>query len=70
MIKFTYHYTNKNDSDDIKLIVRNLSRVNTYYYSIAVEGLTDTGWIGLNADINSLGQNDFWVLKPIEPEVL
>jgi len=63
-IKFTYQYK-KNDPDNVRLIVENLSG-RTYYYTIGVEGLTDTGWVGLNADINSIGQNDFLVLKPIK----
>lgn len=67
-IKFAYRYVKKNDSDNIKLFIENASSTKTIYYSIGVEGLTDTGWIGLNADINSLGMNEFWVLKPIKPK--
>lgn len=66
-MQFTYQYVNKNDSDKVKLIAKNVSPNKTFYYSIAVQGLADTGWVGLLSDINSLGQNDFWALKPIKP---
>lgn len=66
-IKFSYQYIKKNDSDNVKLIVENVLSTKTFYYSIGVEGLTDTGWVGLNADINSLGVNEFWALKAIKP---
>lgn len=67
-IKISYQYLKENDFDNIKLIVENVSFTKTVYYSIGVEGLIDTGWIGLNADINSLGMNEFWALKPIKPK--
>ncbi len=65
LIKFTYQYANKNDSNNIKLIVENTSSTKTFFYSIGVGALTDTGWVGLIADINSIGQNGFLSLKPI-----
>lgn len=67
-IKFWSQYVKKTDSDNVKLMIENLSSAKTYYYSVGVEGLTDTGWVGLNADINSLGMNEFLTLKPIRPK--
>lgn len=40
----------------------------TLYYAISVSGLTDTGWVVLNSDINSIGKNDFLALKPLKPK--
>lgn len=67
-IKFNCQYVNKTDSDNIQLKVENLSNVKTFYYAIGVQGLTDTGYVGLVADINSLGQNEFLTLKPLPPK--
>lgn len=66
-ISFAYMDAKSNDSDTIKLSIRNLSKDKTFFYSISVSGLTDTGWVVLNSDINSIGQNDFLVLKPLKP---
>lgn len=63
-IKFSYRYVNK-DSDSIQLKIENESTVKTFYYVIGIQGLTDTGYVGLVADINSLGKNDFLALKPL-----
>jgi hypothetical protein len=57
----------KNEDSSIRISIENISPKKTYYYSVGIEGLTDTGWIGLTADINSLGTNDFWALIPITP---
>lgn len=65
-INFTCSYAKANDSDNVKLIVKNLLPDKTFYYAISVAGLTDTGWAVLNSDINSIGQNDFLVLKPLK----
>ena len=65
-IKFSYQYVKKSDSDNIKLIVQNISK-KTFYYSIAIQGRNDTGWVSLLSDINSLGQNEFLSLKPLTP---
>jgi len=66
-IKF-YQHVNGKDADNIQLKVENVSNVKTFYYTIGVQGLTDTGYVGLVADINSLGQNEFLVLKPLHPK--
>lgn len=51
--------------DIIVLNVKNVSS-RTYYYFISAAGLTDTGWVSLISDINSLGQNGFVALKPLK----
>ncbi|MFT3945669.1 MAG: hypothetical protein QM763_01745 [Agriterribacter sp.] len=51
----------------IILNVKNASS-KTYYYFISAAGLTDTGWVSLISDINSLGQNGFIALKPLKPK--
>jgi len=67
-IKFSYRYLNKRDSShDIKLTVENQSK-KTIYYSIALQGYTNSGWKPLLSDINSLGTNDFLVLKLLKPK--
>jgi hypothetical protein len=66
-IDFTCAYAKANDSDNIRLTARNHLSDKTFYYAISVAGLTDTGWVVLNSDINSIGQNDFLVLKPLRP---
>lgn len=53
-------------SDTVKLKVSNRSE-KTLYYSIGVSGLTDTGWVGLTPDINSLGSELSWGLTTILP---
>lgn len=65
-IEFNYKYKDKYH-DSVELIVFNKSD-KMKFFSIAVGGLTDTGWIGLTADINSLGSNDFWGLTAIAPK--
>jgi hypothetical protein len=70
LVVFSYQYPDKNDSDKVKLIVKNISPDRTLYYTIGVQGFTDTGWVVLNPDINSLGQNDFVALKPIKPHAI
>ena len=67
-IKFSYKYLKNSDSDLIKLTVRNVSNNKTFYYSIALQGNSDTGWVSLLSDINSLGMNEFLFLKPIKPD--
>src|SRR5215216_5740486 len=64
-IKFSYQYLGKNH-DTIKLSVENVSK-RTYYYSIALQGYIDTAWVPLLSDINSLGENEFLVLKSLKP---
>jgi hypothetical protein len=66
-ISFRYEYPDKNDLDKIKLIVENTSPTKTFYYSIALQVYNDTAWFPLLSDINSLGTNEFFVLKPIKP---
>lgn len=66
-VVFMGTYKNVKSRDIVELAVKNNSIEKTYYYSIGVAGLTDTGWVGLTADINSLGKNDFFSIKPIEP---
>jgi hypothetical protein len=68
VILFKATYLTPSDSDHIKLTAENLSASKTYYYSIGAMGLTDTGWVGLITDINSLGQNDFWGLVTLTPK--
>jgi hypothetical protein len=65
-INFSSQYLRKGDSNDIKLIVRNSSSNQTFYYCVGVQALADTGWVGLLADIDALGQNDFLALTQIK----
>lgn len=65
-IEFNYKYKDKYH-DTVELIVFNKSD-KMKSFSIGVAGLTDTGWAGLTADINSLGSNDFWGLTAIAPK--
>lgn len=58
-VVFMGTYKNVKSRDIVELAVKNNSIEKTYYYSIGVAGFTDTGWVGLTADINSLGKNDF-----------
>jgi len=67
-ITFTGNYSNKNNLDDIKLVVENKSSEKTFYYSIVLEGYNDTTWVPLLSDINSLGINEFLALKPLKPK--
>jgi len=67
-VKFTYNYASERNHNNIKLVVHNVSAIKLYYYTIGVQALTDTGWVGLNGDINSLGQNDFLKLNPIKSQ--
>jgi hypothetical protein len=64
-MKFSYRYLRKGDSNDIKLIVTNTSPNQKFYYYVGVQALADTGWVGLLADIDALGQNEFLALIPI-----
>jgi hypothetical protein len=65
-LQFTYSYANKKDSDLISLIVINQSASKTFYYTISLQVLNDSGWKPLLADINSANQNEFVSLKPIK----
>jgi hypothetical protein len=67
-IKFGYQYVNKKDADNVQLKLENVSTEKVFYYVIGVQGLTDTGYVGLVADINSLGKNDFLAIKPLLPK--
>ena len=58
----------KGSTDSIIILdVKNASS-KTFYYFISAAGLTDTGWVSLVSDINSLGQNGFIALKPLKPK--
>ena len=65
-IKFSYQYLRKGDSNDIKLIVQNNSSKRTFYYSVSLASLVDTGWVTLLSDIDALGQKEFLALLPIK----
>ena len=54
-------------SDAIRLIVKNTSSTEKYFYSIFLSGYRDTSWVSLLSDINSLGMNEFTALKPLLP---
>ena len=58
-------YLQKSSPDKIKLTVENLTSTKTYYYTIGLSALTDTGWVSLLGDIDSFGQNDFISILPI-----
>lgn len=64
-VTITYSFSTKSDSDVVKLVVKNQSK-KLYYYSITLGGLINGEWESLLSDINSLGQNEFTVLKPIK----
>ncbi|MBO9572027.1 MAG: hypothetical protein J7497_07435, partial [Chitinophagaceae bacterium] len=64
-VDFSFRYINKNNTDTIKLSLKNNSITQTYFYSIFLHGHQDTAWIPLLSDINSLGMNEFTALKPL-----
>jgi hypothetical protein len=65
LIKFAAFAENSNGR--IKLIATNKSNKRTIYYSIGVQGYSDTGWVHLTSNIDAIGQNDFLAFKPIKP---
>lgn len=67
-IKVEFRSKNLGENSDImRLIVKNTSQKEKYFYSIFLAGYSDTSWVHLLSDINSLGMNEFTALKPLLP---
>jgi hypothetical protein len=66
-IDFICSYQNANETDSIKLTITNRSENTTYFFSLGIEGLKDTGWTNLLSNADALGKNEWFGLRPISP---
>src|ERR1700722_18994289 len=66
-VEFNCSYQNANDTDSIKLMLTNRSEKTTYFFSLGIEGLKDTGWTNLLSNADALGKNEWFGLRPISP---
>lgn len=65
-VQFSFSYPNRTDSNWVQLTIDNKTD-SAIYYSVGIDGLSDTGWVHLLSNLDALGKNEWFGLKTLSP---